>query len=45
MLAFEDDGNAYWYPGNYSEYEEDRVNRLGENAGQPRRSRYKKLEA
>ncbi len=45
ILAFEDEGNVYWYPGNFSEYEEDRKKRLGDAAGQPKRNRYKKLEA
>lgn len=45
ILAFEDEGNVYWYPGNFSEYEEDRKKRLGDDAGQPKRTRYKKLDA
>ena len=45
ILAFEDEGSVYWYPGNFSEYEEDRKKRLGDDAGQPKRTRYKKLDA
>ena len=35
ILAFEGDGNLVFYPGNYSEYEEDRRRRLGDAAYQP----------
>lgn len=45
ILAFEEDGSVVFYTGNYTDYEEDRVRRLGENAKQPHRVRYKKLEA
>ena len=45
ILAFEDEGNVQWFEGNYSEYEEDRKKRLGEDANQPKRVRYKKLDA
>jgi len=45
ILAFEDEGNVQWFEGNFSEYEEDRKKRLGEDAGQPKRVRYKKLDA
>lgn len=45
MLAFEDEGNVHWFEGNFSEYEEDRKKRLGEEASQPKRIRYKKLDA
>tara|TARA_R110002049_G_scaffold13509_3_gene58771 strand:- start:125676 stop:127349 length:1674 start_codon:yes stop_codon:yes gene_type:complete len=45
MLAFEDEGNVHWFEGNFSEYEEDRKKRLGEEASQPKRVRYKKLDA
>jgi len=45
ILAFEDDGVTTFFPGNYSEYEEDRLRRLGDSAAQPHRIRYKKLEA
>jgi len=43
ILAFEGDSRAVWHEGNYSEYEEDRRARLGVEADQPHRIRYKKL--
>ncbi len=45
ILAFEDDGNVEFFNGNYTDYEEDRIRRLGEKAKQPHRMKYKKLEA
>jgi len=43
MLAFEGDGNVRWFEGNYHDYEEDRRARLGQDADQPHRMRYKKI--
>jgi ATPase subunit of ABC transporter with duplicated ATPase domains len=43
ILAFEGDSAATWFEGNWSEYEEDRRRRLGEDADQPHRIKYKKL--
>ena len=43
ILAFEGDSNVVWYEGNYSDYEADRRQRLGEDADQPRRIKYRKL--
>lgn len=43
ILAFEDDSTVFWYPGNYSEYEEDRRRRLGPAADRPKRVTYRKL--
>jgi ATP-binding cassette ChvD family protein len=43
ILAFEGDSQVYWYPGNYSEYEEDRRRRLGPAADRPHRITYRKL--
>jgi len=43
ILAFEGDSNVAWYEGNYSEYEADRKQRLGEDAEQPHRIKYRKL--
>jgi ATP-binding cassette ChvD family protein len=43
ILAFEDDGQITWFEGNFSDYETDRKERLGENAAQPHRMKYKKL--
>ena len=42
-LAFEGDSNVAWYEGSYSEYEEDRRKRLGEDADQPHRIKYRRL--
>ena len=41
ILAFEGDSEVYWFEGAYSEYDENRKKRLGDNA--PKRIRYKKL--
>jgi energy-dependent translational throttle protein EttA len=43
MLAFEGDSQVIWYEGNYQEYEADRRRRLGAEADQPHRIRYRKL--
>jgi ATPase subunit of ABC transporter with duplicated ATPase domains len=43
ILAFEGDSSAVWFPGNYSEYEEDRHRRLGKAADQPHRVVYRRL--
>ena len=43
ILAFEGDSSFVWHEGNYSDYEEDRRKRLGQEADQPRRIRYRKL--
>ncbi len=43
ILAFEGDSRVVWFQGNYQEYEEDRKRRLGADALQPRRIRYRKL--
>lgn len=43
ILAFEDDGNIIWFEGNYADYEEDRLKRLGDKAKQPHRIKYRKL--
>jgi len=43
MLAFEGESKAVWFEGNYTEYEEDRMKRMGENQITPTRVRYKKL--
>lgn len=44
ILAFEGDSKVVFYAGNYTDYEEDRLRRLGEAAKQPHRIKYKKLE-
>jgi len=43
MLAFEGEGHVEWFEGNFEEYEADKKRRLGEEATQPHRMRYKKL--
>jgi len=43
MMAFEGDSKVVWFEGNYSEYEADRKKRLGKEADQPHRIRYRKL--
>jgi ATP-binding cassette ChvD family protein len=43
ILAFEGDSEVFWYPGNYTEYEEDRQRRLGAAAERPHRITYRKL--
>jgi energy-dependent translational throttle protein EttA len=43
ILAFEGDSQVFWYPGNYSEYEEDKRKRLGAAAERPHRITYRKL--
>lgn len=44
ILAFEGDSSVVFFSGNYSDYEEDRLNRLGDKAKQPHRIKYRKLE-
>lgn len=44
ILAFEGDSKVTWFEGNYTDYEADRIRRLGEQAVQPHRVRYKRIE-
>ena len=44
ILAFEGDGYVHWCDGNFETYERERRERLGEDADQPHRFRYKKLQ-
>ena len=44
IIAFEGNSEVYTYEGNYSEYESHRKQRLGQDADQPHRIKYKKLE-
>ncbi|TNF28796.1 MAG: energy-dependent translational throttle protein EttA [Deltaproteobacteria bacterium] len=44
ILAFEGDSTAVWFDGNFSDYEEDKKRRLGEQALVPHRVSYKKLK-
>jgi ATP-binding cassette ChvD family protein len=43
ILAFEGDSHAEWFEGNYEDYEADRKRRLGKQADQPHRIKYKPL--
>ena len=43
ILAFEGNSQVTWFAGNYQEYEADRRKRLGTDADQPQRLRYKPL--
>ena len=43
ILAFEGDSKVVWFDGNYSEYEADRKARLGSEAEQPHRIKYRQL--
>ena len=43
ILAFEGDSNAVWFEGNYADYIADKERRLGAEAVQPHRIKYKKL--
>ena len=43
ILAFEGDSKVVWFEGNYQEYEADRHKRLGTDADQPHRIKYRKL--
>ena len=45
MLAFEGDSRVVWFEGNYQDYEADRRKRLGAEADQPHRIKYRKLTA
>ena len=43
ILAFEGESRVVWFDGNYSEYEADRKRRLGAEADQPHRVKYRHL--
>jgi len=44
MLAFEGDSQVVWFEGNYQDYEADKKRRLGADADQPHRIKYKPLK-
>jgi ATP-binding cassette ChvD family protein len=44
MLAFEGDSHVEWFEGNFDDYEQDKIRRLGPDAVQPKRIRYKKFK-
>ena len=43
ILAFEGDSQVTWFEGNYADYEADRKRRLGDEAANPHRIKYKRL--
>jgi ATP-binding cassette ChvD family protein len=43
ILAFEGDSHVEWFQGNFQDYEEDKKRRLGADADQPHRIKYRKL--
>ena len=44
ILAFEGDSQVTWFAGNFAEYEADRKRRLGDDADQPHRIKYKPIQ-
>lgn len=44
ILAFEGDSHVEWFEGNYEDYIQDKIRRLGAEAVQPKRVKYKPLE-
>ncbi|MFL2771957.1 MAG: energy-dependent translational throttle protein EttA [Rhodospirillaceae bacterium] len=44
ILAFEGDSRVEWFEGNFADYEEDKKRRLGQDAIEPHRIKYKKME-
>ena len=45
ILAFEGDSQVVWFEGNYADYETDKKRRLGADADQPHRIKYKRLDS
>ena len=45
ILAFEGDSHVEWFEGNYQDYEKDRKRRLGADADQPHRIKYRRIDA
>ncbi|WP_297970618.1 energy-dependent translational throttle protein EttA, partial [uncultured Amaricoccus sp.] len=43
MLAFEGDAHVEWFEGNFEDYEADKIQRLGPDAVEPKRIKYKKF--
>ena len=44
ILAFEGDSHVEWFEGNFQDYEEDKKRRLGEQAVEPHRIKFKRFE-
>jgi len=45
ILAFEGDSEVVWFEGNFADYEEDKKRRLGDDAVNPQRIKYRKIDA
>ena len=45
ILAFEGESRVEWFEGNYQEYEKDRRRRMGADADQPHRIKYRRIDA
>ena len=45
ILAFEGDSHTEWFEGNFQEYEKDRRRRMGADADQPHRIKYRRIDA
>lgn len=43
MLAFEGDSHVEWFEGNFEDYEQDKIRRLGPDSVNPKRIKYKRL--
>jgi ATPase subunit of ABC transporter with duplicated ATPase domains len=43
MLAFEGDAHVEWFEGNFEDYEQDKIRRLGPDALEPKRAKYKRF--
>ena len=43
ILAFEGDAHVEWFEGNFQQYEEDKIRRLGPDSVEPKRVKYKKF--
>ncbi len=43
ILSFEGDSKVNFFPGNFAEYEADKLRRLGEEGARPKRIRFKSL--
>ncbi|MBD1202996.1 MAG: energy-dependent translational throttle protein EttA [Rhodobacteraceae bacterium] len=43
ILAFEGDAHVEWFEGNFQDYEDDKIRRLGPDSVQPKRVKYKKF--
>jgi ATP-binding cassette ChvD family protein len=45
MLAFEGDSHVEWFEGNFEDYEKDKKRRMGADADQPHRIKYRRIDA